>query len=177
MDTVECPRISWTIFECMPLESRRVAHVCLRSWKRTVEGRPVLFASLSKCCEMVEGRMGSPWRLGKRRPSSQVPSPLRISWYFFRVSTTNGVRAMPLWPFALFGGTSGSISRPQKEQKLRSSNAGWLGESPLVWHTERNPVQELFAPLGVPSSPVTPYKLVEGPPSFGVLRSSFCGRG
>jgi hypothetical protein len=43
-----CPARCWTYFGCEPRESKRVAQVCLRLWKR-ISGRPAYFSKGLKC--------------------------------------------------------------------------------------------------------------------------------
>jgi hypothetical protein len=66
MEMFACPSISCTILGCVPLDSRSVAHVCLRSWN-LIRGKSVRFRS----GVVLSGSTYPPSRLPNRsfRPS------------------------------------------------------------------------------------------------------------
>jgi hypothetical protein len=71
MEMFACPSISCTILGCVPLDSRSVAHVCLRSWN-LIRGKSVRFRS----GVVLSGSTYPPSRLPNMRsvrPSRQIP--------------------------------------------------------------------------------------------------------
>ena len=79
METLECPSISETIFGRPPSVSRRVAKVCLRSWKRMSGGSGLLSCGSGSCRaedRVARERQQSPPRHQFRLPYGTPPSAL-----------------------------------------------------------------------------------------------------
>ena len=77
MAMVECPSISETILGLTFRESKSVAHVCLRSWKR-IDGRSArLSRALRERLRRLEGLTMPPTSLANTRPPGRYREPTR----------------------------------------------------------------------------------------------------
>ena len=87
---VECPSISETILGFTLRVNRSVAHVCLRSWKRTGGSPARLSRGLKRRLVTVRRSRGAPDSEANMRPFSchREPAPWRglggLLWLLFR---------------------------------------------------------------------------------------------